>query len=242
MSLRTINIVVAAFMLVPGVLSGQVVNVGVAAIDLTVKSRVQDPDRPDSALLVGGSTAWTGQPIMRQTQPSGTSGSAQKPGSMSRTSQFPSLVGSSVWGPSSVVASSSLNTSGAQVLTKSVSRWTKAPVSRKLNVMMATAEVRSARPGRAQGELLVEENQLSDSRLQLRKLQQATARSARSRTTNPLRSKADASTASHWGGGKLSASAIAQQQHESGMLLLYGFNARSNRQRHRHRSAAAPSH
>jgi hypothetical protein len=240
--LKTINIVIAAFMLVPGVLSGQAVNVGVAAVDLTVKSRVQDPDRPESALFPGGSTAWTGQPIMSQTQPSGTSGSAQKPGSTSRTSQFPSLVGNSAWGPSGIGTSSSQNASGTQVHTQNVSRWTKAPVSRKLNVMMATAEVQSARPGRAQSEFSVEQNELSDTNLQLRKLKQAAARSVRSRTANPLRSKADAATASHWGGGKLSASAIAQQQHESGMLLLYGFNARSNRQKHRHRSAKTPEH
>jgi hypothetical protein len=89
---RVASIVIAAFLLVPGVLAGQQVDPGVNAIDPTVNSRVQDSDRPNSASLPGGSAAWTGQPIMSQTP--------SVPVQRLRVSQFPSLAGTtSKWAP-----------------------------------------------------------------------------------------------------------------------------------------------
>lgn len=236
---------VAAFILAPLLLSGQEVDPSVPAIDPSVNRSVQDPDFPDNAMLPGGSSAWTGQPIMSQT-PSTAPGSAPKTGSPSRASQFPSLVGVSTWGQSSFGSSSSPNASGAQdslnltgarAHPQGASRWSKNTLSRKANATTASADPQSTRSGRAEDELSVEQNQSSSasSNLKLRGLKRATARSTRSRITNPFQAKADAATSAHWGADKLSAYALASQQHEAGMLLHYGFNARSDRQARRKR-------
>lgn len=243
MYLKIISAVVAAFLLVPGVLSGQAVNPSVDAIDPAVHSRVQDPDQPDNALLPGGSSAWTGQPIMSQTPTSGASGAGQKPGTTTRTSQFPSLAGLSAWGGSSLTPSSSQSATTSPERVQTASRWTKAAASRKLNVMMAAADVKSAKLGHSDDDfsedaLSIEQKQLADANSKLRKLKQAADRSKRSRITNPFQARADAATAAHWGSDTSSARALAQHQHESGMLLHSGFNARTARKR-RHRGTAA---
>ena len=143
---RTILIAVAVSMLIPRLVSGQEVDPSVQAIDPSVNFRVQDPDFPDIALLPGGSSAWTGQPIMSQTPTTGATGSPQKAGSASRASQFPSLVGISTWGQSSFGSSSSPNASGAQdslnltgarARPQGASRWSKNTFSWKANVMTA---------------------------------------------------------------------------------------------------------
>jgi hypothetical protein len=300
MYLRAISFALAAFMFLPGVLPGQEVYPTVDAVDPTVNSRVQDPDKPPiGALLPGGSSAWSGQPIMSQTPSAGAFGSAQKPGSVSkpspfpslvglsiwgqsssavwagvpvtsetptagtprpaqrpgtltRPSQFPSLVGVSVWGPSWPASSpslSSLNASGTQGQTGSPPRWAKTSRNRKLDVTMANINMQSAKSGNSEAELLeeaiaVEENRPSDFNSNLRvrelrqELKQATARAARLRVANTLQSKADASSAGRWAHDASSAGALGQQQHETGMLLKSGFNARSDRQQHRHKAAA----
>jgi hypothetical protein len=247
MYVNTLSVVIAVFMLVPSVLSGQQVNTRVDSIDLRVNARVQDPDQPQSALLPGGSSAWTGQPIMSETPFSGTSGPAQRPGAMGKTSQSPSLVGVSVWGPSSIAATPSSDISGGQEHTQTVKRWTKAGSSRKLSVMMATAELQSARSGHLQDELSVEQNVPSDSNLKLRKLKRAATRLGRLRIANSFQPKADGYVA-RWGhdtlGASFSASAMAKKQHESGLLLRYGFNARREREarrKHKYRVSGSNS-
>lgn len=82
-----------------------------------------------------------------------------------------------------------------------------------------------------------EEGELSaaDENLKLRKLKQATAKSARLRITNPFQAKADAATSAHWGSDRSSARALEQQQHEGSMLLQSGFNARDERRKHHSR-------
>lgn len=255
MRLSTISFVAVAFMLVPAFLSGQQVDPSVQAIDPTVASRVQDPDQPDSPLLPGGSSAWTGQPIMSQTPSTGASSGSpqQQTGSPSKANQFPSLVGISTWGPSSFGSSSSpnasavqdaLNVTGAPAHSQGGSRSSRNMFSRKPNITTASANQQSTRPGRSEDELSVEQNQPSSSNLKLRGLKRAAARQTRSRITNPFQAKADAANAGHWGADTSSAYAIAQQQHEAGMLLHYGFNARSDRQtrrKHRKRRRAAAS-
>jgi hypothetical protein len=243
MYLRTIGTVVAAFLLVPRVLPGQSVSPSVPAIDPTVNSRVQDPDRPDSPLLPGGSSTWTGQPIMSQAPTSGASGGGQKSGSTGsgstiRANQFPSLVGLSAWGGSTLTPSSSLSATTTPGHAQTASRWTKAAASRKLNATMDAVDVKSAKRGRSDDDfsadaLSIEQKQLADADLKLRKLKQAADRSKRSRITNPFQAKADAATAAHWGSDTSSSRALAQQQHETGMLLHSGFNARSTRRRKR---------
>jgi len=300
--------IAAAFLCEAGVLSAQQVDPGIVPFDPSANSRVQDPDRPDSPLLPAGncswsspwtlqpimsgtsfagtfgpaqnlgpvikasqfpslggtsvwgpssaSAAWTGQPVMSDASSAGASGPAPRTASISKVSQFPSLIGISVWGPSSSAASSYLNANGARGQTQSAARSTKAVGSRnrKLDVTMARAYVQSARMGRREDEFSVdalavqkaieqtaEQNEPSDPHLKLRQLKQelkqsaAAARSARLRIANPFQSKADASTA-HWGRDASSLSALGQQQHETGTLLHYGFNAR-NKPRRWHRGA-----
>jgi hypothetical protein len=245
-----IGLLIAAFVLAPAVLSGQAVDPSLEAIDPSVNSRIQDPDHPDSPLLPGGSSSWTGQPIMSQTQTAGASGAGQKPGSATsgttiRTNQFPSLVGASAWGGSSLAVSSSQTaTTTTPEHVQTASRWMKTAASRRLNMMTAAADVKSAKLGHSDDDfsedaLSIEQKQLADANLKLRKLKQAADRSKRSRITNPFQAKADAATAAHWGSDTSSARALAQQQHESGMLLHSGFNARTARRKRGHGGAAA---
>jgi hypothetical protein len=143
----------------------------------------------------------------------------------------------STWGTPSVVAAfaSTANAAGARSALPS----TKTLLSRKLNMTMATVDLHSPRSSSIQDDLAAEENQLTrtSAALELRKLRQETARSTRSariRIANPLRAQADAVSAGRWHSDQLSAYALSQQQHESAMLLHYGFNARTERHR-RHR-------
>jgi hypothetical protein len=307
MRISIINVVAAAFLFVPPLLSGQQVDPSVQAIDPTVPARVQDPDQPNNALLPGGSSAWTGQPMMIPAASSGASGAVQGLGSASRASQFPSLIemstwtpstsaawagqsvmsptpslgssllsssgsssgapgavqgssgsvsqaaelqnpaGVSTWGRSSFSIASSLNASGSQGQLQSGVRWTTAAALRKLSLLTPATAAEAARTGRSQDELLeeafsVEQNRSSESTDKLRKLKQATARSARLRITNPFQSKADASTAPHWGSDESNSRALDQQQHESGLLLKSGFGARTARRKRSHAHGSAAAH
>lgn len=116
MYLRTTSIVIAALLLIPRVLPGQQVDPSLNAIDPTVNSRVQDPDRPDNALVSGGSAAWTGQPIMSQTP--------SAPVQRVRVIQFPSLAGTtSKWGPTFSAVSFATDPSATDA-----SVWTGQPI------------------------------------------------------------------------------------------------------------------
>jgi hypothetical protein len=286
MHLRTTSIVIATFLLVPGVLPGQQVDASVNAIDPTVNSRVQDPDQPGNALLLGGTAAWTGQPIMSQTpsvpiqrlrviqfpslagvtskwgpkfspissttDPSPTGASAwtgqpimsQAPSVLAqrdRVNQFPSLAGISTWG---ITASATDASASAQ----SVLSATKTAQSRKRNMTGATGDLRSAKlsSSSSQDELaLLEEKQLTlnSVALELRKLRQEAARSsrlARLKIADPLHATADAASAGLWHSDQFSARALAQQQHESSLLLHYGFDAHNGTRRQRRRKAHTP--
>jgi hypothetical protein len=273
---RTILIAVAVSTLVPRVLSGQAVDVSVRAVDPTVASRIQDPDQPNNALLPGGSSAWTGQPMMSQQPSPGASAAsrANQVASMagasawapstsavwagqSLMSQTPSLSGStalpgsgsvspsaplqnsagvSAWGRSSFAIASSLNASGAQGQLQKGMRWTTAAGLAKLNFLTPASVAEAERTDRSQNQLLeeafsVEQNRSSASLNKLRQLKQAQSRSARLRLANPLQSKADASSAPHWGSDESSSRALDQQRHETGMLLKSGFGARSERRK-----------
>ena len=234
-----IGLLFAAFALAPAVLSGQAVDPCVDAIDPSVNSRIQDPDHPDSPLLPGGNSSWTSQPIMSQAQTSSASTAAQKTGSATKASQFPSLLGASAWGGSSLAPLSTQSATVTPEHTQTASRWTKTAASRKLNMVTATVDVKTAKLGHSDDDfseedaLSIEQKQLADANSKLRKLKQAADKSKRSRITNPFQAKADAATAAHWGSDKSSARALAQEQHESGMLLHSGFNARTTRKRKR---------
>jgi hypothetical protein len=283
MYLRATSIVIAALLLVPRVLPGQQVDPSVYAIDPTVNSRVQDIDFPASALLPGGSAAWTGQPIMSQTP--------SLPPQRIKVNQFPSLVGASTWGrptssgaslPSNVSATGASAWTGQPIMTQapsvraqtgrvsqfpslaSVSTWgptspasatdssapnaagvpdrarggllsTKTARSRKLNMTTATVDLYSAKSISSQDEFAagVKLQTRTGAALELRKVRQETAQSARARITNPLRASADAATAGRWHSDQSSARALAQQEHEAGLLLHYGFDARKTRSWHR---------
>jgi hypothetical protein len=291
MYLRTTSIVIAAFLLVPRVLPGQQVDPSVNAIDPTVNSSVQDPDRPDNALLPGGSSAWTGQPIMSQTPSvpvqrlrviqfpslagttskwgptfsavssasdvSATGAAAwtgqpimsQAPSVLAqkgRVNQFPSLAGMSTWGITASATDASVLAPGVPDRARSALSSTKTSVSRKLNMRVATGDLHLAKSSSSQDELeLLEEKQLTltSVALELRKLRQEATRSSRSarvKIADPLHAKADAASAGLWHSDQSSARALAQQQHESGLLLRYGFNANNRPRRWHHRKTHTP--
>jgi hypothetical protein len=234
----------AVCLLVPEILSGQEVSIRVDPIDPTVSSRVQDNDAPGTPLLSGGTFAATGQPVMAEARSFGSLGPTPKRGAMSRSYQFPSMLGLSTWGPSSLSASASPDASTVQGSAQNGSRWNKVAALRKLNSTITTAQAESARSVLAREELSAEQaigRNAAVADFELRKLKQTTARPTRSKIANPFQSKADASTAALWGRDTSSAGALAQQQHESGMLLHSGFNARSERRKHRHRGVASSS-
>ena len=285
MHLRATSIVIAALLLVPRVLPGQQVDPAVNALDPTVNSRVQDVDVPSTALLRGGSVAWTGQPIMSQTasipaqrirvnqfpslagtstwgRPTSSSTSFAPDASAAhasvwtgqaimteapsvraqkgRVNQFPSLASVSTWGrtsPASATDSSASNAANVPVRAQGV-RSTKTVLSRKLNMTAGSVNLEPARSISSLDELATEVNQQTGTNggLELQRLRQETARStqsARTRITNPLRASADAASAGRWRSDQSSARALAQQQHEAGMLLHYGFNVRKPRRWHR---------
>jgi hypothetical protein len=270
MYLRTTSIVIAAFLLVPRVLPGQQVDPSVNAIDPTVNSSVQDPDRPDNALLPGGSSAWTGQPIMSQTPSvpvqrlrviqfpslagttskwgptfsavssasdvSATGAAAwtgqpimsQAPSVLAqkgRVNQFPSLAGMSTWGITASATDASVLAPGVPDRARSALSSTKTSVSRKLNMRVATGDLHLAKSSSSQDELaLLEEKQLTLTSVAL----------------ELLHAKADAASAGLWHSDQSSARALAQQQHESGLLLRYGFNANNRPRRWHHRKTHTP--
>jgi hypothetical protein len=239
MSLGNLSLVLLASILVPEFVRGQEVSVRVDPIDPTVNSRIQDTDTP-GAPFSGGTAAVTGA-AMAEARSSGSSAPAQKRSAVSRSNQFPSMIGLSTWGPSSLSAAASPAASSVQGSAQNGSRWTKAAALRKLNGTITTAQAESARAILAREEFSAAQSVAQNAAvtdLQLRKLKQAAVRPTRLRITNPFQSKADSSTAALWGGDKSSAFALAQQQHESGMLLHFGFNARSERKKRRPRGAA----
>jgi hypothetical protein len=101
---------------------------------------------------------------------------------------------------------------------------------------VATDDLQSAKSISIEDQLAAEQNQQTgtSAALELRKLRQETSQSARTRITSPLRASADAATAGRWHSDQSSLRALAQQQHEAGTLLHYGFNAR-NKPRRWHR-------
>jgi len=226
------TVVVAIFTLEAGRLSAQQFDPSIQPVDLSVNARVQDPDRPASALLPGGSSAWTGQPIMSQT----ASAPSQK-ASDGKSNPFPSLTSMSMWGTFSVVDSSLSDADS--VPTKNALPATKSVLSRKLNLTAPTIDLHPAKSV-DEDELAAEVNQLTQSSaaFELRRLRQSTSRSVRSarlRLIDPFSTKADAASAGLWHSDQSSAYALEQQQHEAGMLLQNGFNDRTERQRRRHR-------
>jgi len=288
MRLSTLSIGLAVFIIVPSVLSGQQVDPGVAAIDPSVHSRVQDPDQPSNALLPGGSNSWTGQPTMTPQPSSGPSAAAQRLHLTSGSNQFPSLMDVSSWTPSSSTVwagnapiaaaqptggtaqlqnltgisawGSSSSSSSASTVASSVNtsvngskiqgqiqgtyKWNRLAGFHGANPLTPTAAAAETATSARQSDILEElfpgeQNKSSNSIENLRKLKQSAARPARLKLNNPFQSKADASTAAHWGADMSSAYAMAQKKHESGMLLQGGFNARTERKKHRHHGAAA---
>ena len=299
---RTILIAVAVCTLVPRGLSGQAVDPSVQPVDVSVRSRVQDPDQPSTPLLPGPNSAWAEQPIVIQTASSGTSAAGQGLGSANRPNQFPSLAdistwasstsaawagqslmsqtpslgsssgapsgasgaapgpgsatqaaqlqnsaGASAWGRSSFAIASSTNASGAQGQLQKGMRWTTATGLAKLNFLTPASEAEAERTDRSQNQLLeeafsAEQNRSSASLSKLRQLKQAQSRSARLRLANPLQSKADASSAPHWGSDESSSRALDQQRHETGMLLKSGFGARTERRKRARAHGSATKH
>jgi len=223
--------VIPILLLVPCSLLGQQVDPSVQVPDLSVKARVQDVDHPDSALLPGGSVAWTGQPIMIQKSPD----AAQK-GSSLKSNPFPSLTSMSTWG--GVSSTTSSNSSAGVVRPRSVLTSSKSALSRKLNTMLMTRlDLHPANTDLTVEELAAEENQLTrtSAALELHKLRQQTSRSrpARLRVANPLVAKADAATTGRWHADQFSANALEQQRHEGALLLRHGYTARKKgRRRH----------
>jgi hypothetical protein len=111
---------------------------------------------------------------------------------------------------------------------------------------VATGDLHLAKSSSSQDELaLLEEKQLTltSVALELRKLRQEATRSSRSarvKIADPLHAKADAASAGLWHSDQSSARALAQQQHESGLLLRYGFNANNRPRRWHHRKTHTP--
>jgi hypothetical protein len=210
------------------------VDPSVGAVDLEVTTRVQDSDHPDSALLPGGSNAWTGQTIMSQTASSPI-----------RANPFPSLNSVSAWGTFSS-NSSSVNAGGAgdardaqhstspqtrnQTLDASV--WSKLTGSRKQYAILAGVELQPTRSNRSIEEFSIDQNEASDPHANMRMLKRATQKTARLRIVNPFQNKADAATARRWSGSLSSARALEQNRHEEALLLKSGFNAQTQRRRH----------
>jgi hypothetical protein len=242
MHLRTPTIVVAICMLLPGCLLGQAVDPSVSAIDPFVNVSVQDPDHQDSALLPGGSNAWNGQPTMWQMPPA----TAQK-SSGGRVNQFPSLVGTSVWGTSSLSQASASNTGVVRARTSQAA--VKLDLSRKLDRTLALVDLNAQKSSVSQDELALALAENSPTRtsaaLELRKLRQDAAHSARSarvKIANPLQASADAASAGRWHSDETSIYALAQKEQNSDLLLRYGFGAQSKPRRHHRKTHTLGQH
>lgn len=242
-STRTILIAVATLTLVPVTFYGQVVDPSVPAYDPSVNASVQDPDHPDSALLPGGSAAWTGQPIMSQAATSAQPGSA-------RGNQFPSLTPASWWAGVSTSALSASSGSASLQSTNvaqdrnqmpGASKWTRLTGTRKRNRTLVDFELQSQKTNRSTDEFSTQQNESSDPKAKLRMLRRAGQRTARVRTVNPFQNSADATTSGRWHGSLSSASALEQRRHEEALLVMRGYNAQTERRRRRsHRHSAAP--
>jgi hypothetical protein len=241
----TAALITTAFSLVPCGLVGQQVDPSVQPVDPSANVRVQDVDRPDSALLPGGSNAWTGQPIMSQT----SSLPAQKSSAV-KSNQFPSLTGVSTWGTTPVSELAASNTTQAPDRARGAQPSSKFPLSRKTGTKIATVDVQLAKSNATEEEIaeqekLEEENQQARNNnggLNLHKLRQETARSTRStrtRVTNPLRAKADAASSGRWHSDQSSSYALNQQQHEENSRLQNGYYDRALRRRKYHHGAKA---
>jgi len=217
-------IITTVFLLVPGGLLGQQVDPSVQPVDPSVNPRVQDVDHPDSSLLPGGSSAWTGQPIMSQMPAAST----QKDSAL-KNNQFPSLTSVSAWGTTSVVDSSASNAGSAPDRARGGLPSRKTSLSRKLNMTLATnLGLHSTNTDRVEEETAAAENQLTQTSaaLELRALRRETSRSTRSvrpKTVNPLVAKADAATAGGWRSDQFSANALEQRRHDEAVLMQHGY-------------------
>jgi len=236
-------VITTVFLLVPCGFLGQQIDPSVQPVDPSVNPRVQDVDHPDSALLPGGSSAWTGQPIMSQMP----SASTQKD-SAPKNSQFPSLTSMSTWGTTSVVDSSASNARNVLDRARGGLPSRKTSLSRKLNMTLATTlDLHSTNTDRVEEETAAAENQLTrtSAALELRELRRETSQSTRSarlarlRAANPLVNKADAASAGLWHSDQSSAYALNQQQHETNALLQHGFTPKK-KPRRRHREVHTP--
>lgn len=232
------RIVIAGMLLLVSVsVSAQQVDPHVDGIDPSVDSRVRDPDRPDSALLPGGSAAWTGQPIMSE-------GAGSKPlqkSGASSTASFPSLAGAmSTWGTLSIVKPSPADTGTTLGPAQTNSRQARVPFGRKVNPAMAKAAFEIVRSSRVEEDVPADQNQPSSPDLKYRQLKRATTKSTRLRVKNPLRSRADVVASTRWGADSSSAYALEQRRHQGSVLLHSGFSTQSERKKRRHRGTPTP--
>ena len=194
---------------------------------------VPTSDVPAMDAAATNTSTWAGQPTMTQ----GPTAVAQK----GTVSQFPSLTSMSTWDItfSTLATDAASSTASVPDRARSVAS-AKTSASRKLNMKVASAELRSTKSSTIQDELsLLEQNQMTSSSVavELRKLRVEAARSSRSarlKLADPLHAKADTASAGLWHSDETSARALAQQQDEAGMLLQNGFNSHK-KSSHRHR-------
>jgi hypothetical protein len=191
-------------------------------------------DVPAADAAVANVSTWAGQPTMSQ----GSSTAAQK----ATGSEFPSLISLSTWDItfSALAADAAASTSAAPDRGRNTLASVKAASSHKLNMKLASADLRAAKSSTIQDELsLLEQNQMTSSSVavELRKLRVEAARSSRSarlKIADPLHAKADTASAGLWHSDQSSARALAQQQEDAGMLLQNGYNSHK-KSGHRHR-------
>ena len=190
---------------------------------LATASGAPTSDIPAMDAAATNASTWAGQPTMGQ----GPAAAAQK----APVSQFPSLTSMSTWD----ITFSALAMDAARSAVAAPDRGrnalaSKTASSRKLNMKVASADLRSAKSSTIQDELaLLEQNQMTSSSVavELRKLRVEAARSSRSarlKLADPLHAKADVASGGLWHSDQSSARALAQQQHAAGLLLQNGFN------------------
>jgi hypothetical protein len=230
---------VATVWLQCGALCGQAVDPSVGVVDLSVKTRVQDTEHPDSPLSPGASGQSTGAlPTILITQ-TATQTPPTQTGS-SHFSQFPSLTSMSSWvGASSSTLSAGMESTPSQSTNVAESRrpaLSRLTVSRKPNMILAGVDVEPAKSNRSPNEHSAEGNAPSDTDAKLRMLKRAEQKAARLRVKNPFQDKADAVNAGRWNGTALSARALQRQRHQEGERLLNGYDTDSEQRRRRRRS------
>lgn len=230
----------------PVTIWGQAVDPSVPSFDPSIKARVQDPDHPDSPLSLGASGRW-----MREQATSTPTAVPAAPAQLgSRSSQFPSLTGRSLWIGASHGAlppgseAASLQTSGrveGRTPTLNASRLgAKLTGSRQQTVILAGVDLELTRSSRSADEYSDERNEPSDLNAKLRMLKKAAQKSARLRGTSPFQNKADAANAGRWRGTVLTAESLEQQRHQETQLLARGYGASDERRRrHHHRKSAS---